>query len=346
MKSKKLNTANKALLTLGTVCLIGLSNCGNQDNATSSLSEDTSTSGTAASAVGGALSGSSSSGTLALRSQKTDWLANLQRTLNFIPEVNASGTPCATFKTTSGSGCTAISDTLFLTYSDCSFPNSGASWTGVQALTAPSAVTCGTFPIASNESGTLYRQFVTASGSSTAGSATVVTPNGTTVTIDNATSNLENFDGDAIANTVSSAYGTAVTFLSGARTAIDIAEHISAEAASGTPLYNHSVTGMLSVTETAGSSTRTVSGDIKVYHNILRVVGTSAFNSVEHENGCCYPISGTITTTFAAGSSVTPTIAGSAYVGKSESLTFTGCGTATFVDINGKNDNVTLNHCI
>jgi hypothetical protein len=42
---------------------------------------------------------------------------------------------------------------------------------------------------------------------------------------------------------------------------------------------------------------------------------------------------------------VTPTVLGSALNGTTETLTFTGCGTATYSGIDGTSGPVTLGHC-
>jgi hypothetical protein len=185
---------------------------------------------------------------------------------------------------------------------------------------------------------------VQSSGASTPGSVTLTTNDGAVGTIDDASANLANFDGDSIAtDNPDSGYGAAVEFSGGARTQVTVDHHLSVSG-----VFDHSVTGTLSVSETAGASQRTVTGSLTVYHNLLRVVGTSVFNNVVHSNDCCLPISGTITTTFAAGSnpSTPPTKLGAPMIGKSETLTFSStCGTATLVSYDGTTTNVALDRC-
>jgi hypothetical protein len=103
------------------------------------------------------------------------------------------------------------------------------------------------------------------------------------------------------------------------------------------------VVGQVSVAETLGATSRTVTGNVTVYHNILRVKGNSVFNAVTYSDVCCVPTGGSITTTFTATSQSGAT--GKAYDGKTETISFTGCGTATITGTDGKSTNVTLDHC-
>jgi len=319
-----------------------VSGCGKtSSDAVSAVSAqaDSSASGAAASAVGGALSGSSSGGAQALyRANDHDpvhsfWslIARAAR-----PEIALASSLCPTFQTT-GLGCAASGSNMWLTDSDCTFSGK-ATWTGVQELTMSSgSAACGTFPNP-GASATLYRQVVTASGSSTPGTLQLVSDNAT-ATIDDATNNLGNFDGDSISTIINGGYGSAVHLgSSGTPDSVVLKRRVFV-----TGSFDHSLDGTLSVSETAG--VRTISGSISVYHNRLKVIGTSNFANVMHSDQCCLPTSGTITTSFSAGSNVSPTLIGSAMVGHSEVLTFTGCGTANLTNTDGSSVSVTLNRC-
>ena len=345
---KMKNTSNLVSLCLG---LFVLTACGKTTTpaATTTTTEDSSASGTVASAVGGALSSSSSSGTLAFLDQKKQptFFSSFQSSMNFLPSALAANN-CPTFKTAAGSTCTASSGTMWLTYSSCT---SGAStWSGIQSITLTGGspiVACGTFfhPIASNS---IIRQFVTAASGTTPGTATTTSGVGTVTTIDHATANLGNFDtGTTIAANVGSGYGTIAGFTSGQKSSLSFAQHISAVNAAGKTLYDHSVytSTPLTLTEASGATSRTVTGTVTLYHNLLKVVGTSTLTSVVHSDSCCHPTSGTISTTFAAGTNVSPTTAGSALVGKTEVMTFTGCGTANLTDSSGATTAVTIKRC-
>ena len=329
------------MLTLGTV------SCAKNNNVDINAAEDSSTSGMAASVVGGSLSSSSSGGTqasltpAATPAAPSSLYASRDSLGNLISSAEAS-TACATFKTAAGSGCTAAGGTLWMTYNGCSFGTSSASWAGVQALSmSTGSATCGTFPNP-GANNSLVRQFVTGASSTTPGTATRTAASGTVVTLDDATANLGNFNGDSVATLANGGYGTRVTVnASGARSGLTIARRVFSAGR-----FDHSVSGTLTVTEAVGAETRTVSGSVSVYHNLLKVVGTSTFENVAHSNTCCLPISGTITTQYVAGSHATPTTAGSKLVGKSETLKFTGCGTGTLSGPDGVSANITLNHCL
>lgn len=303
-----------------------------------SYSADESASGAAASALGGALSGSSASGTQAYLQMKS--VPTIWETISHaaVPSAYAAGF-CPTFATTA-SGCSASGSSMWLTYSNCNFGGE-AAWNGVQKITRSSGTaSCGSFPNP-GANGTLYRQFVSASGSNTPASTTIEA-DGYLMTVDHSSSNLNNFDGQTIPAIQNGGYGLAVSFnASGARSSVTLGHRTTVNG-----FFDHSVTGTLTVNEAASTSTsRSVSGTVTVYHNLARVVGTSTFSNVVHQNICCVPTAGTITTVFSAGNNVTPTILGSAFVGKTETLEFTGCGTAKWTDHKGTVKNVKLNRC-
>ena len=325
--------ASSALLT--TACGVP----GASSGSASSLGVDDSASGAAAGAAGGALANGSSGGTNAFYKMKSDLNPlSIVANLTHPQSAFASSVLCPTYATT-GSSCSASGSNMWLSYSDCSFGGK-PSWNGVQEISMSSGIaTCGTFPNP-GASGTLYRQYVSSSGSNSPSSA-AVSVSVVSTTIDDSTANLGNFDNQTISTIHNSGYGSAVSFnSSGAKNSVQFAHHISA-----TGSFDHSVVGTLAVSEASGGTQRTLSGSVTVYHNKLRVVGTSTFSNVVHKDICCLPVSGTISTSFAAGANVTATVAGSALIGKSESLQFTGCGTATYTSADGTVSNVSLNRC-
>lgn len=312
--------------------------CGkNNDDNSSASSADESASGAAASAVGGALSSSNTNGTQALFSTPVNKQSHKYWEF-FAPSKAFAANSCPTFLTT-GTGCAASGSNMWLTYSSCTF-NGAATWTGVQKIAMSSGTAnCGTFPYPGT-SGTLQRQFVSASASNLPSSVSLLTTNGTVI-IDNSSSNLGNFDNQTITPILNGGYGAAITFnSSGARSSITLAHRTYI-----TGVFDHSVTGNLNINESSGATSRVVSGTVTVYHNRARVVGTSVFTAVGHQDSCCTPTSGKITTTFSAGANVSPTAIGDLLVGKSESLTFNGCGTAVYTAVNGNTSNVTIRRC-
>ncbi len=304
------------------------------------LSEDDSASGAIAGIIGGALSNSTSSGSLTLKKDAEFLNPTISRGLaSFVPPALAD-TTCPSFAIP-GSSCVASNNHLWLNYQACSFLNSTAKWTGTQLLqVSAGTTTCGTFPLP-GALGTLVRQFVSGPSSLTPATATRTSASGSTVTLDDSTVNLGNFDGQTITPVANGGYGTLVVFGNdNTRSSLTIARRIYS-----TGRFDLSINGNLSIFETdPTASSRSVSGTILVYHNLLRLRASSVFNQVTHQNNCCVPVSGTITTTFNAGNTQ-PSNLGSQLLGKSEVLTFTGCGTATLQSASGATTNVSLGSC-
>jgi len=334
-----------AALSLVSIFSMVVSGCSQTSGGTSTgnpivaASEDNSTSGVAAAAVGGAMSGSGPSASLAYQMRKLPRSGLMANWL--LPLAQASNT-CPTYRTASAAGCTASGGDMWLTYNSCTFSGGATQWSGYQGFFLSSgSASCGSFPLPP-AAGTQTRQYVTASGGSTPGSITEVSSFGTTATIDDSSSNLDNFDSDAIATLLNGGYGAQVTFAgSGARTALTVGHHIVVSGG----IMDHTVTGTLTVTESPGAITRTVQGTAKVYHNLLQVIGTSTFNSVVQSDTCCLPISGSITTLFSAGTKPPLGKVAAAMVGASETLSFTGCGTAQLKTYDGLTQSVALSRC-
>ena len=303
-------------------------------------SEDLSVTGSALSAVGGAMSSSGSSGVLSYlkRPQPKNSFLEALAGVHFIPEAFAS-VLCPTYRTAQGAGCSASGSNFWLSYNDCRFSGSVSTWQGTEEIEMSSGTaSCGSFPSAL-PNGFLYRQFVSGSGVTTPGSASVTTLLGVVVHVDDASTNLSNFDGASISTILHSGYGSAVGFgAAGFRNSLVFGhrEYI-------TGLFDHSVTGSLTISPTSLSS-RNLTGSVSVYHNIMKVIGTVQFSGITHTDSCCWPSAGTITTTFSAGSA-TPTSAGAAAVGKQETMTITGCGTGSLLTYDGTTKNVNFTRC-
>lgn len=345
MKSQFNFDPTQALTVLSCTLVVILTGCngatgpGDASEGTTT-SADTSVSGSVASAVGGALSTSEANGTQAayFRTATPSFIAYLKNVMNPLPLAYAD-VLCPTFRSTAAN-CSASGSSMWLSYGDCSFSGPG-SWNGVQELTMSSnTAQCGTFPNP-GDSAVLYRQFVQGSGGNSPGSLTI-SADGLEATVDDASSNLANFDHDSINTISNSGYGMAVAFgANGTRTSLTVGHHISIPG-----VFDHSLTGTLTIAEQPGQSTRRISGGtITMYHNLLQVVGTSSFADVIHEDGCCYPISGTISTLFSQGNTEAPTTLGQLLIGKTERLTFTGCGTGTLQKTDGSVVHVTLTRC-
>lgn len=111
--------------------------------------------------------------------------------------------------------------------------------------------------------------------------------------------------------------------------------------AGGAPstIWNHTVsTGAGGLSVTGADTRRVVNGSVTVQHNILKYTATASFNNVGYgEAGCCFPTTGSVTTTFHNG----------ADKNKSESLAFSAiCGEATLTTAAGNVVPITLQHCL
>jgi hypothetical protein len=326
------------------VILVTGTRCGTQPV---SGGEDFSTSGNIAAAVGGALSGTISTGLLAsqkffLNSAPIDLAHFTSVTLQPWPGIaNAYAADlCPTYQT-STTACVATGSTLWLTYAACSFGSSLPTWTGTQALMLSNgSAACGTFPNP-GALGTLIRQFASAVSSSNAGIATHTSAYGTVTTIDHSSANLANFDGQTIGVIANNGYGAKITYnASGNRSSLLLsARYYSASN------FDYSVTGTVAISEASGATTRTLSGTLVTYYNSIKLIASSSLSGVTHSDTCCQPISGTITTSLSAGTRVNPTTVGSALIGKTETLTITGCGKATLIGFQGAVSQVTLSRC-
>ena len=106
-----------------------------------------------------------------------------------------------------------------------------------------------------------------------------------------------------------------------------------------TTIWDHTVsTGTGGLDVTGSGSSRVVSGTVTVQHNLAKYTAKATFDAVGYsEPGCCFPTSGTVTTTFSSGPST----------GKSETLTFLpACGEADLTHADGSKDVITLQHCL
>jgi hypothetical protein len=282
-------------VTVGMV--LWASGCGSSTSA--SGTEDTSTSGSVASVVGGGVNGSTSGGTQAML-EKQNYLDHVLNKLTPFSVADASSS-CPTF---SSSACGSA-----LTYSDCSFSNSSATWNGSAAFACTGSLSTGT-----------VQREVTATRTNAFGTGVAITSTGSLATY---------------AGSVSGS-GTTVTTSGGSITSVAIGGvKLVGTKSSGTEAFDHTITG--TVTNSGGS----YSGQVTTYHNLMHVTATSTFNAVTFSSGCCTPTGGSISTTFSGGGALR-----AGFVGITETLTFTGCGTANYQGPEGYSGAVTLANCI
>jgi hypothetical protein len=280
----------RALLIAGLNLLL-LSGCAGQiENA---AQPDSSTSGSVASALGGAYNGSSSSGTLA-QNGEPGWLQKL----SFFSTAEAS-TACTLF-----SGASCKSTPYVVSYNNCSFKGSTNLWAGGAQFTCPSA-----------------------------GSITRTIQNGTTETttsglvVEVKTSNLYSYTGMA-----PSGGGTTVSASSIEIGGIEFLGNKSG----GHTVLDHTLYTPTALTLNNGAVTGTIVG----YNNIAHVTATSTVN-VTFSANCCFPTGGTIKTTFSGGSD-----ANARFIGATETLSFSGCGSATYSGPEAYAGSVSLPYCM
>lgn len=108
----------------------------------------------------------------------------------------------------------------------------------------------------------------------------------------------------------------------------------------GTKWFDHFITGSLNVTGTRSAGNRVItSGTLSVYHNLAKYTASNSFSNVAWgSGGCCYPTSGSITTTLTG--SATSTII----------VDFTPggvtCGNASYTVNGGSSQSFTLTQCM
>jgi hypothetical protein len=107
-----------------------------------------------------------------------------------------------------------------------------------------------------------------------------------------------------------------------------------------TTIWDHTVStpsGAITVATTAVGG-RVVDGSVTVQHNLARETAVTTFAGVTYDRpACCFPSSGSVSTSFTAGS----------LAGKTETLTFGAlCGDATLTRADGTTESLVLQHCL
>jgi hypothetical protein len=82
--------------------------------------------------------------------------------------------------------------------------------------------------------------------------------------------------------------------------------------------------------------------NLTVYQNVLHLIGKSEIKDLVLDDSCCTPVAGTIRTHFEAGQSVAPTTDGVPFIGKTETLTFDGCGSAQLRTVDGHRSQIPI----
>lgn len=137
--------------------------------------------------------------------------------------------------------------------------------------------------------------------------------------------NLFNFDDASILPTIADGYGASIHYDEHSLiNQISLAENISEQ----------TVVGSAHVFQKHGQA-HIKTAYMTVYQNVLHLIGKSRLNDLTFTDTCCTPVSGTITTEFTSGANVAPTEKGAHFIGKTETLTFEGCGSAQLHDYQG-----------
>lgn len=191
---------------------------------------------------------------------------------------------------------------------------------GTQTMTGGWTETYSSNTCATTSSNTMTR---TTTGSTSTHSS------GATVTTD--TNGGTTYDNTTIPNT-----GTTVTFGASTNTIVINGTHRVKTSAAGSKVFEHYITSSgLTHSGTLAAGTRSISGTVTVYHQLAKYKAVNTLSSVSWGSAsCCYPTSGTVSTTLSGSLSGTTT------------TQFTAtCGQATFTDTSGAQSTITLTQC-
>lgn len=285
------------------------------DSDTESTSDSTSNTSQTAMSQAGSSSSATESGSVGFLAE--DALSSYESANYVDPDqsIRPTATAC-TYSSVRGS-CASSADTI--TWGGCTVDGGSVTMTGswTETFSGTGASTC-TTPLSSG--GSVTR---------TSSSSVMTFASGATLTTD--TNGGTAWDGTSIPAT-----GETVSNSSGTRTIVINGIHRYLKGPRGTTWFDHYITSTgLTVTGTRAAGTRSMSGNLKVYHNLLRYTAASTFNTVIWgSSSCCYPTSGNISSTLTGSLTGTTT------------LTFSStCGSATYIDNSGSSSSVTLTHC-
>lgn len=279
-----------------------ISSCNKSDSSDLNTTDSSSASELVSSSVSGAVSSSSSTGSLTFLEKQNNFKEYLTKFLtNYAYAANSCPTPSST-------ACTG--NNIVLTYSNCNFGSSAATWNGSQTLTFTSG--CGWTPGAV----TFTRTF--SSGTTRTSAAGVV------VTLD--TTNASGYSSQV------SGGSTITVSAFPARTIVINGIHLTATVISQKgktiTLWDHTISSG-TITVTAGLG---VTGTVTLQHNLAKYTATSTLN-LTYTTGCVHPTSGTITTTLSGSKRGT------------ETLTFSSnCGQATLTNTSNSQSTVNIAH--
>lgn len=308
--------------------------CGSSQSTTSSSSSstyDTSTAIVIASAVSGTASTSDDSGGSPTASRmKPDLYRSLASLL--LPEARAA--TCASAAKVRGQACST--DVMSLSLGGCT-GLLGATWTGNYTLTFDSTTSCANAAGGSGGSdvgGILGADGMNYNGNT--GNVTFTSTSGVTRTAISGAYVTTSSNSSGFNSTVSGGLEIACNSsdceASPGRAVTVNGIHRQQYDALGTIIYDHSYNTSTAFAITGSGASKEISaGTIVLQHNLAQFVATSAVATpLTFMSGCCFPVGGTMTTTFSSGKTGT------------ETLTFgPTCGTAS---VNG--NTIALTHCM
>lgn len=290
--------------------LLTFNGCGKSD----SSSVESASELAAAAAVGGSQGGSNVGYNMS--NPPPTLLAKMQSALNPVSEAFAA-VACPYYQ--AGSTVCAGNAVTF-NYANCSFGANAATWAGSQTLSFSGTATCNTNTLPLTGAGAVLTR--------TFGSGTTRTSAGGVVV------NLDSSTPSGFSSSVSG--GFTINGTAGGHNVVINGLHMVASVG-GVTRWDHTVNtdpaNPLSVTFSGGSRTFN-SGIVVVQHNLAKYVANASISNVVVAAGSCFPSSGSVTTTFVAGSK-----------SGTETLKFNGGTSATLTNPDGSTASVTLTHC-
>jgi hypothetical protein len=155
------------------------------------------------------------------------------------------------------------------------------------------------------------------------------------------------FDGSSAPTAfVNNAFGYLITIASGFYNMKIVGNVQIAKVSPSQVLSNFSVNGELAQTSVNAESVW--NGAFTVYDNVNNLIATSTVQNLTFSDGCNYgadPISGVVSSKLSASTvpnAPQPVPSYKPYVNATETLTFTGCGSAKFVDVTGAPSTITF----
>lgn len=303
-------------VTVSTIAAIGLAaatGCGS-----SATNSSTTASEIAEGALSGGVNGTEPGGSSGAFYQ-VPTQSKLQMLASFLNPISSSiaGSACPTFK-----AGTCSSGNVTLTYDDCSFGSSAATWTGSQTITFAAGCPAD-LKLSTLMSGglTLTRTFGTGTYE--------VNGAGEKTALDTTTAATSGYDSTVTVP----GEGEQAIWNSTGRTFQILGLHLTG---SINETYDHTISSS-ALNVTGSSTTRALSnGTVTVQHNLAKYTAVVTISNLTWGlANCCHPTSGSFST------AITGSVTGT------ETLTFsdTSCGAASLTTTSGATSAITLGHC-